>query len=316
MQTTIKTLKEMLKSYGLRVSGNKPVLIERLEVYLKLSFFAMKIQRVVKLRLERRTHHICKIQRIARKYLLKTMVHLRGPAYFKRNLCNNEYDFLTGDDMPSIHPNQFYSYVDMDKFIYGFDLISITNLLRQPNTKVPLNPYNRQVITNDNLLNLKRLIKLCRIYKCPIVTEIVKSQPIARSFETRVFDIFQAFDSLGNYTDPRWFTELNTAMLFRFLRELSEIWNYRSQLTTQVKKEICPPYGDPFRQITHMIFADPNMYSLETTRGICLQVMEALTYRGINTDSKTLGVYFVLGAFTIVNRDAAISLPWLYQCFA
>jgi hypothetical protein len=41
--------------------------------------------------------------------------------------------------------------------------------------------------------------------------------------------------------------------------------------------------------------------------------MENLVVTGINKDSKCLGAYYVLGALTLVNNDAATSLPWLYQ---
>jgi len=34
---------------------------------------------------------------------------------------------------------------------------------------------------------------------------------------------------------------------------------------------------------------------------------------GIDNDSKSLGAYYILGALTLVNTNAAISLPWLYQ---
>jgi hypothetical protein len=44
-----------------------------------------------------------------------------------------------------------------------------------------------------------------------------------------------------------------------------------------------------------------------------LEVLEKLVNNGVDTDSKTLGAYYVLGALTLVNEDAAASLPWLYQ---
>ena len=43
--------------------------------------------------------------------------------------------------------------------------------------------------------------------------------------------------------------------------------------------------------------------------------MENLILNGISKDSKSLGAYYILGALTIVNANAAESLPWLYQSF-
>jgi hypothetical protein len=255
---------------------------------------------------------------------MKILLHLRGPAYFNREICNNEHDFLTGDEMKTIECNQFFSYVDDDNFIYGFDLISITNLIQKSEQcrKLILNPYNRQQISSNVLWKIKRLLKLCKLYKIKVVVDVSNSisaaantVQIVRTVESRARELFHAFDSLGNYTNVNWFMDLNQIMLLRFMHELFDIWNYRSQTSLQVKREICPPYGDPFRRCTHIVFAAPNMYTLETLRTFALQFMESLTYKGINNDSKTIGVYFILGALTVVHNDAALALPWLYQSF-
>ena len=44
-----------------------------------------------------------------------------------------------------------------------------------------------------------------------------------------------------------------------------------------------------------------------------LTVLEKLVNTGVDKDSKSLGAYYVLGALTLVNQDAATSLPWLFQ---
>ena len=322
LTTKVKDLKEFSKKYGLKVSGTKIILINRLEQYLKLSYFAIKIQRIIKQRFKFRKRMATKIQNAIRNYMFKKMIQLRGPAYFNRKLCNNDHDFLTGDEMENIDSNQFFSFVDQENFIYGFDLISITSLLQkgEQSRKTVLNPYNRQQISDNILWKLKRLLKLCKIYNVKVNVDIPNSFSsntiqTVRTLESRALELFHTFDSLGNYTNINWFMDLNSIRLLRFMHELFDIWNYRSQTSLQIKREICPPYGDPFRRCTHIVFASPNMYSLETLRTFALQFMESLTYRGINNDSKTLGVYFVLGALTIVHNDAAMSMPWLYQSF-
>ena len=44
-----------------------------------------------------------------------------------------------------------------------------------------------------------------------------------------------------------------------------------------------------------------------------LKMMDKLVSSGIDRDSKALGAYYVLGALTMVNHNAAMALPWLYQ---
>jgi hypothetical protein len=46
-----------------------------------------------------------------------------------------------------------------------------------------------------------------------------------------------------------------------------------------------------------------------------LEVLEKFINSGINNDNKSLGAYYVLGALTLVNSEAATSLPWLFQSF-
>ena len=53
-------------------------------------------------------------------------------------------------------------------------------------------------------------------------------------------------DQLGQYTSISWFNHLNSNQHRVFIYELYEIWNYRAQLTQEVKEIICPPRGNPF----------------------------------------------------------------------
>jgi hypothetical protein len=58
------------------------------------------------------------------------------------------------------------------------------------------------------------------------------------------------------------------------------------------------------------ISTEPNIFNVKK---VVLEVLEKFVNNGIDKDSKALGAYYVLGALTIVNQDAAMSLPWLFQ---
>ena len=99
--------------------------------------------------------------------------------------------------------------------------------------------------------------------------------------------------------------------LFKFIRELNDIWDYRLNIPLETKREICPPDGNIFSNY----FPTPSAF-LQTTdidilRHHILNVMEKLVNTGINTDAKLLGSYYVLGALSIVNPQILISTPWL-----
>jgi hypothetical protein len=127
----------------------------------------------------------------------------------------------------------------------------------------------------------------------------------------RALALFQNIDSLGNYSSPEWFLSLNRNQLIKFLRELGDIWNYRAQLTNETKQNICPPNGDPFRNISISYIMNEN--EILNIKKTILGVLEKFVNTGVDRDSRTLGAYYVLGALTLVNDSAAASLPWLFQ---
>jgi hypothetical protein len=294
----VQQLKSFAKYYKLKLSGNKPQLITRLYVFLKLSSNIIKIQKIFRGRLQR-TYNNC-----------------HGPAFINRALCTNATDFLTIEDIKVLPFSQFISYKDVDNFIYGFDIISLYNLILKSGINVK-NPYNRNEIPKEVVNNIRDLLRLSKILKIHIDIEIQDvNNDISdkKSIELRILDIFQNIDSLGNYSDPAWFLSLNRIQILRFVRELRDIWDYRSQLTTEMKRNICPPNGDPFRNINvNSIITDLNM---DNIRKNIHPLLDKFVNSGVDKDSKSLGAYYVLGALTLVNENAATSLPWLFQSVA
>ena len=133
-----------------------------------------------------------------------------------------------------------------------------------------------------------------------------------KSIELRTLTLFQNIDSLGNYSDPAWFMTLNNTQLIRLLRELIDIWEYRAQLSMEVKRAICPPLGDPFHRIISLTQIQ-HLENINDVRKIILNILEKLVNTGLDRENKILGSYYVLGALTLVNSNAANALPWLYQ---
>lgn len=291
----VPKLKMFVKNYKLKISGNKNQLINRLYVYLKLSAVIVQIQKIFRGRLVRRYNYY------------------HGPALLKRELCTNDRDFLTDDSIKDLIHTQFFSYKDEDNFIYGFDIISLHNLILKSGINVK-NPYNRNIIPTSVITNMRHLIRLSRLLHIKVEVNIKdESDSITpqQNMELRVLDLFQNINGLGNYSDSTWFMSLTRSSLVRFLRELIDIWNFRAQLSGEVKRQICPPHGEPFRLVNfNCISCETNIDKIRIT---CLNVLEKLVNTGIDRDCKSLGAYYVLGALTLVNPNAASALPWLFQ---
>ena len=289
----VKHLKDICRKYKLKVSGNKNELMFRIYNFLRLSKYSYIIQKM------------------CRKYLIKKYNNARGPAHIKRDLCVNKTDFLTMDDFKSLPYNQFISFIDENNQIYGFNIQSLYIYINK-NRNNPTNPYNRQIFPKTLIHNINFILRMAKINGEKIITKIEqpKSISFAKQLELQALALFQEIDNLGNYTDPQWFNNLGRIGLIRFIRELADIWAYRAQLTNEVKREICPPVGDPFRTLNiHLL---PN-FSRETLKKRALVIIENLVKRGINETSKALGANYVLCALTLVSGAAANSLPWLYQ---
>jgi hypothetical protein len=291
----VSDLKKGLKQYKLKNTGKKSELLDRLYNFLKSS------------------SHVIKLQRLFRGFIIRKMFKLRGSVVFKdREQCVNKEDFLTMDSLNKISPIDFFSFEDDDKHIYGFHIMSIYNLIK--NNDHILNPYTRKELNDNIITNIYRIIKICKIMKIPIDIIIQNDNydlSVKRKVEMRTIEIFQTINSLGNYSEPKWFLNLSKNELYKFIRELFDIWNYRANLTEQVKCNICPPRGIICSQLErNSIFMENNIFSLQTK---ILNILERLITSGIDQDFKVLGAYYVLASITLVSSEASAIMPWLYQ---
>jgi hypothetical protein len=292
----IKQLKQIAKEYKLKLTGNKSQLISRIYSFLHLSKIIIKVQKII------RGH-------IQRKY-----INSHGPGFKNRSLCVNNFDFLSMDELTKIEDKQFYSFKDDDGFIYGFDVLSLYNLIDKSNGVVK-NPFNQQPLSPKIIENFRTLLRLSKLLKIELLTELsdIKNDVSPeKSVELRALTLFQNMDALGNYTNVQWFLSLNKHQLIKFVRELVDIWHYRANIPIEMKRLICHPNGNPFQTLPnyHMF---QTMNNLNDIRKPILYVMERLVNSGINNDNKCLGAYYVLSALTLVNYDAATSLEWLYE---
>ena len=296
---SLPQLKIIAKHYNLKLSGIKKDLLNRIKKFLLLEKYVLILQR------------------FTRGYIQKTYNYLHGDAYLNRNLCTNDNDFYTLDPLNEIPLHQFFSFKDIDGFIYGFEISSIYNLFKENNFVNVVNPYNRKKMDDKIYTNLCRIIKLSNILKTKINLCIEKDMPDIgsdKALQLRTLELFQFIDRLGNYSSNEWFLSLSKIKLIRFLRELEDIWEYRASISFQNKIKICPPNGNPFLGINIL-----NLRYIEhdlKLKFFVLNIIEKFVYSGIDETYQNLGAMYVLGALTIVNEQAAIAMPWLYESFA
>ena len=291
----VKELREICSHYKIKKSGNKDELTYNIYNFLKYSYY------------------IVKIQRQSRGYLQRLYNKLHGPAFFNKKMCTNETDFYTLDPLTEIPYSQYIS-IEIEGLIYGYDIKSLYNLHKMNNGGKVTNPYNRDEFPIDTWLKIKRLIKLSKIIGETLDLKIDMDADIDKNKleELHIISLFQEINELGNYSDSRWFQNLNTRQLIIFVRELYDIWNYRAQLSQQVKSRIYPN-GNPFHFIDIARF---QTFREDRIKYCATKLIENMIKQGIDHDSKCLGAYYVLAALTLVSSSARESLPWLYQSVA
>jgi hypothetical protein len=134
--------------------------------------------------------------------------------------------------------------------------------------------------------------------------------------EQRIRNVFIDIDLLGNYTQSVWFSSLDAHECSYFFRHLYDIWNYRGNLSPEIKKQICTLH-DPFLNLRL-----PSIYEIQNgidevyrdfVQGICITVIENMVYGSADPEYRKIGTMHVLTALTIVSPDARNNLHWLYE---
>jgi hypothetical protein len=328
----IPELKSIAKQNNLLVGGTKPILIERLENHFK------------------KTGKVIRIQAIFRGWILRQSIKLRGPALKDRKLCVNDTDFVSMEPLNEVPNEYFYSYKDSAEFVYGFNITSLIQLMKQ--TSKITNPYNREKINGKILDDIRRLYRLTFIVypefkkenESPVKQVQQQSNTVRRSSSTyqsdprntitvysnpdqqnriermyrnrsnsisqRLNDLFSEIDQLGNYTQVSWFTSLSLNSYIRLFRSLYDIWYYRSQLSRETRQRICP-LPAPFDTTIERNAVRP--LTTEDIQKMCVEIFENLIFMGVDNDSRQLGAFHSLTALTVVSLEARTAMPWLYE---
>ena len=252
--------------------------------YQKRAYYAQNIDKVVK------------SQRIIKNYFNK-----------RRNKCINDYDLYTIEDKHDIPLKYFFDIIDPNGYTYCFDIRTFTNILACHN---PTNPYTQFPITQEAID--KYVNKINYLKKRGINVDFEQDKVTAdQAFTHRMIDIFHKFDMLDNYTDHRWFEDLNIKQLKSLYKKAEDVWNYRSQLTPEQKSKIVTG-GSAFTISIEYIHYLKNNQKRQL-QNIILDEFERFVTEGIDINEKKLGAMLMLTALVEVSLPAANALPHLIQ---
>ena len=246
---------------------------------------------------------IIKIQAVARGYITR-----------RSFITVNDDDFYTCCTKYEIPKIYYISYWD-GKLQYFFDIRSLYKLyiMYANKGKVMRNPYNMNEIPFS--LISKMLLRIAYLdaspeYSINFEEEEKKEQ---QNIENAISDLFYELDRLDNFTESKWFSDLDMKQLKKLYENSADLWYYRTSMTHQQRCRIVSN-GHVFNRSIASIYNFSNNQKYELRRIIVTDFYRMIT-EGMTIDDKKLGAILVLTALTTVSNNARIAMPHYVQEF-
>jgi len=330
----IPELKSIAKQNNLLVGGTKPILIERLEKHFE------------------KTGKVIRIQTFFRGWIVRQSIKLRGPALKNRKLCVNDTDFVSMEPLNEVSIEYFYSYKDSKDFVYGFNITSLIQLMKQ--TSKITNPYNREKVNGKILDDIKRLYRLTFIVypefkkenESPPKQVQNQSNPIRRN-HSQPHQNQNAMNTIIVYSNPdqqnrieRMYRNRSNSISQRIndlFSEIDQLGNY-TQVSWFTSLSL-NSYVRMFRSLYNIWYYQSQLsretriricplpapfdttiernavrpLTMEDIQKMCVEILENLIFMGVDDDSRQLGAFHSLTALTVVSAEARTAMPWLYE---
>jgi hypothetical protein len=297
---TLVELKAISKIHNISLNGKKDIVLNRLYNHMRQTYFAIKIQSTQRMR------------------LITTYNKVRGNHNAKSQKLVNGEDCFSLDEIAAVPWNRIIYMTEPDGFVYWYDLATITTLFRKGKS-YRTNPFTRRMYTTLEVNNWKHSVRIYKIITGNALESWGKREKNVDPHTQMVEycrSLFIHIDSMGNYTNPDWFLNLEFNQLQKFLLELKRIWNWRADLSSSMKLEICPN-GNPFLITNYDISSDASeTFTLLKLQNIGLVIINELVSTSQVESSAVLGSMYVMTALTIVSHDARLAQPWLYSASA
>ena len=328
-------LKEIARQRGLRISGKKEDLKQRIQENISQHSKANMVQRAF------RGH-------MARQWIRLKKTSSATPV--------NDTDFYTLEPVKEMEFLYYIDYVDeQNNITYVFNINSLMNLFTKTGSMT--NPYTRDKLDVNLLHRMIRiihytyimfpgseLINCCENAHAQTVqtmqtmqtqnaqsgqtaqtaqtvqtslnsqnaqTQFAPALPLNpdTNYTTLANELFMKLDALGNYTNIGWFTRLNNTQLCLFIMRLCHFWN---KIERSLRRKICSRRNLFSTENLGINSMDENRPIAEN-RALVIRIGETLVNDGIDTEHRTLGAMYFLTGLTVVSMEVRQELPWLYD---
>ncbi len=295
-------LTQLKDTYTRYISSKKPSKFKKQDYYESIvELYEKNSSSMPKL------NSIKKIQSMLRRRLVKKRIYYQGPGFYNRSLCKNDEDFYTYDPKESIESKYFFSYQDTSGNVWCFDVRSLQKLIEMNYG----NPYTMEPLSQeikDKVVEFIEYLNQTQV-ATQIQTNVITNRRAA--MKQRFVDLFAQVEYSGYSCSVNWILDLPNSRLKRFYKELEDIWNYRANLTPQVKCSIVPPNGQLFPMPVSDYFMCTSKLELQD---IMSKTLIQFCQSNSPEDMK-LGFMYMLIALSIVCRPCRLTHPWVHFVF-
>jgi len=277
---------------------------------------------------------IIRLQRLIRKYKYKIRQWNRGKgAVYPLIQCTNKDDFASLDALDTIPQRLLFTYRDSDGFTYGFNLISLLELLA--GSEKPLNPYTRKPIGRDVITRANKYYRILdnwsKVDEPDVLEQQHGAQPTLNNLglersasnsisritlkdrvKQRIQMVFQKINYLGYQTNTDWLMDKPTAILITFIKTMARNWSYQLGFSDTVKQSLLVPADlQTFEILVNDTYRNPllghssSVYLLNRI----LAVLEPLVCNPADPNSAALLVLYSL--YYIEPRRVSLANPWM-----
>lgn len=238
----------------------------------------------------------------------------QGPGTCVPSEAENQTDIYSLDATSNIPILYRWSYVDLKKHIWVFDIRSLSMTRAQDYHEAFLNPYTREPIPESAEHKFQDRCTWLRAKKyCLVHTADMELTP-EQLWHQRLLDVILKYDVLGYHICLHWFEELSLRQLCGLYVELWELWTYRLQLTPGVKEQVVPGYRG---QETLLFKYSPSELRTRTERVWWQKTVLDLLDRFVSSarlkEHKILGALYGMTAFAIICPHVRQYYPWLVE---